>query len=125
MNWCVAATANSTKNSLDEKKLETLIEMVTTEPSLADDYKRCFTYPFVVSQMLTTDCKYVYDKMLSKDYPALMKVFEYFFKGGSNPTLGGYVNKIISFLLSKKPLDVPFRSFLVSMLPLPIDDSLF
>ena len=95
-------------NSLDAKKLDVLIEMITVEPSLADDYKRCFTYPFVVSQMLTLDCKYVFEKVMGKDrdYAPLLKVFEYFFKGGSNPTLGGYVNRVISFFLLKRPLDV-------------------
>lgn len=94
--------------SLDDKKLDTLIEFITREPSLSDEYKRCFTYPFVVSQMLTTDCRYVYDKMLNKDkdYAPLLKVFDYFFKGGNNTTLGGYVNKVISFLLAKRPSEV-------------------
>ncbi len=60
--------------------------------------------------MLTTDCKYVYDKLLSKslNYAPLLKVFDYFFKSGTNPTLGGYVNKAISFLLCRRPLEVSF-----------------
>jgi hypothetical protein len=58
--------------------------------------------------MLTTDCKFIYDKLLCKEraYSSLLKVFDYFIKSGANPTLGGYVNKVISFLLTKRPLDV-------------------
>jgi len=82
--------------------------MITTEPSLSDDYKRCFSYPFIVSQMLTTDCKLTSSKIISKerDYDHLMKIFEYFSKGNNNPTLGGYVNKAISFFIAKKTQDV-------------------
>lgn len=31
-------------DSLDDKKLASLIDLLTTEPTLLDDYKRCFTY---------------------------------------------------------------------------------
>ena len=102
------------KCSLDDGKLDTLIDFLIIEPSLFDEYKRCFTYPFVVSQMLATDCNYIYEKMLNKDkdYSHLLKVFEHFFKKINNSTLGGYVNKAISFLLCKRPLDVVFNSFI-------------
>ena len=116
--WIVSNNVFTLWFSLDDKKLDVLIDYIILEPSLSDDYKRCFTYlsspftqfryPFVVSQMLTTDCKYVFDKLLCKErnYAHLLKIFDYFFKAGTNPTLGGYVNKVISFLLAKKPLEV-------------------
>ena len=104
-----------------------MADLVIQEPKFSDNASRCFQLPFIACETLTTDVQVVSDGMLggrseeeSKQQsqqvqqPLLDRLVSFFLapdpqmKADSkylNPTLGGYLNKILSFWLMKRPED--------------------
>lgn len=102
-----------------------MVEYVTTEPKFSSNPARCFQLPLLACESLTTDVKMISDSILGSPdeekqiaesqeshLPLLDKIVSFFIapnprlKPGSkhlNATLGGYLNRILTFWLMKRP----------------------
>ena len=111
-------------NYLTPQKLLEMTDLVTQDPLYVDSPERCFKLPILACETLTLNIKGISDIILGKSaeasissaagqkFPILDKLVSYFIapdprsKPDSkrlNPTLGGYVNRILSFWLIKRP----------------------
>lgn len=87
-----------------------MIDYIIIEPTFSDSPVRCFKLPFVVTDALISDSKHITDIIFNNqngDTRILDKLFSYIHRAAGqdddylNPTLGGYLNKIVSFWLIK------------------------
>ena len=96
-----------------------MIDFVIQEPKFTDNPDRCFKLPFITCETLSTDTntieKSLFDdseeaKSQNNDYVLLDKIISFYKTPDPqmnseskflNPTLGGYINKIVSFWMTK------------------------
>jgi hypothetical protein len=85
-----------------------MIDYIITEPGFADSPARCFKLPFVVTEALISDSDHIKRLIFNSDNTTVLdKLFSYIQTSPENgkklnPTLGGYLNKIVSFWLIKE-----------------------
>lgn len=117
-----------TPPSLTKEKLLELVNFLVEEPPFNASQDRCYKLPYVACEILCIDNDFVRDKILfpikearqedqmdisqqEPDRDVLSKLFsfitiqskEHELTEKLNPTLGGYLNKILSLWLIKKP----------------------
>ena len=97
-----------------EKVLE-LVDFIIEEPKFDDDAERCFTLPLIACECLTSDQISIFyhhifnaEEIAANHMPVLDKILSFFEKSTEenqklNHTLGGYINKILSYWLLKEP----------------------
>ena len=97
-----------------EKVLE-LVDFIIEEPKFDDDAERCFTLPLIACECLTSDQISIFyqhifnaEEIAVNHMPVLDKILSFFEKSTEekqklNHTLGGYINKILSYWLLKEP----------------------
>ncbi len=86
-----------------------MLSFVTKEPQIElDNPKRCFKYPFVVANLLSSESEFIHSRLLNKNgnYKLFSILFEYFSKNDLNFTLAAYVNRIITLQFRDYPQQV-------------------
>eukprot|EP00347_Sterkiella_histriomuscorum_P003094 403365611 len=92
---------------LTPERVEQMIDYLIIEPSFSDSPIRCFKLPFVVTEALIADNRCLTSIIFNnQDTKILDKLFSYIQQPVNpnqqlNSTLGGYLNKIVSFWLIK------------------------
>ena len=83
------------------ERLGQMIDYIIREPEFADSPSRCFKLPFVVTEAFCLDFDLIRNALFGESN-LIAKIFSYTeSKEKLNPTLGGYLNKIVSFWLIK------------------------
>lgn len=114
------------------EKLIKVADYIIEEPDFNSDPNRCYRLPFIACELFTSDVPAVTKHLLNElpssknkkkhsskmlieifqnqEYPVLAKILSFFNKPAHwyeskqlNVTLGGYVSKILSFWLIKRP----------------------
>lgn len=93
--------------------MEQMVDYLIIEPHFSDSPQRCFKLPFVVADAFISDSRHITNivfnyKNGSGNSRVLDKLFSYIVQVPANsnkklnPTLGGYLNKVVSFWLIKE-----------------------
>ena len=108
---------------LTTQKLLELADLVIQEPKFDDNPERCFKLPFLACETLSTEVPVTVkgffgtdeeQKAQSSESVLFDRIVSFYMKPDPqlnpnakflNPTLGGYINKILRFWLSKRPVD--------------------
>ena len=97
-------------NYLTTERMYEMMRVVIEEPKFNDSPSRCFKLPFIATQAFCVDSPHMVETFIDDPEKRLLGALFSFIlvpeEVQLNSTLCGYFNKILSFWLLKKPLQV-------------------
>lgn len=99
---------------LDEPKLQTVLNYIITVPTDLKNRNECYKFPYVSSQLLSTDNKHIMDFFIKPDAEELTEedkfknfktLLEFVNQEEVNYTLAGYFMKVSNMIILAKPLE--------------------